>query len=77
VAEQSPIAYQEKKIKIWKLKETDKKEKFQQLLKTNLPIDETRSVEEELDRFKTGFIEAAEEVCGRKSGRRRYKGTPW
>jgi hypothetical protein len=34
-------------------------------------------VEEIWDRFKTGFTEIGEEVCGRKSGRRWYKETPW
>jgi hypothetical protein len=49
---------------MWKLKEPDKKEQFQQLLKTKLPKDETQSMVEEWDRFEIGFIEAAEEVCG-------------
>jgi hypothetical protein len=53
-----------KKIKIWKLKETNKKEQFQKLLRTKLPKDETQCVEEDWDRFKTGSIVAAEEVCG-------------
>jgi hypothetical protein len=65
------------KIKIWKLKQTDKKEQFQQLFWAKLPKDETQSVEEEWDRFKTGFTEAAKEVCGQKSGRRRYMETTW
>jgi hypothetical protein len=69
--------YTKKKIKIWKLKEIDNKEQFQQLLRTKLPKDETQSVEEEWGRFKTGFIEAAEEVCSHKSGMRRYKEIPW
>jgi hypothetical protein len=48
------------------LKETDKKEQFQQLLRTKLFKDETQSVEEELDRFQTGFTEAVKEVSGQK-----------
>jgi hypothetical protein len=59
------------------LKELDKKEQFQQLLRTNLHKDETQSIKEERDRFKTGFRKRAEKVCGQKSGRRRYKETPW
>jgi hypothetical protein len=42
-----------------------------------LPKTETQSLEKEWDSFKTGFTEAAEEVCSQKSGRRRYKETPW
>jgi hypothetical protein len=58
------------------LKETDKKEQFQHLLRITLPNDEIQSVEEVWDTFKTGFVEA-EEVSGQNSVRRRYKGTPW
>jgi hypothetical protein len=77
VAERRPTVYQEKKIEIWKLKERDKKEQFQQLLRTKLPNYETQSVEEKWDRFKTGFTKAAEEVCGQKRGMRKYKETSW
>jgi hypothetical protein len=66
-----------KKFRIWKLKEPDKKYQFQQLLRTKLSKDGTQSLEEEWYRFKAGFIETAEEVCGQKSGRRGYRGTPW
>jgi hypothetical protein len=59
------------------LKETDKKEQFHQLLRTKLLKAETRLVVEEWNRCKKGFIEAAEEICGERSGRRRYKETPW
>jgi hypothetical protein len=64
------------KIKIWKLKEPDKKEQFQHLLKNKLPKDETQSVEEEWNRFKAGFIETAQEVCGQKSGGRKHREHP-
>jgi hypothetical protein len=35
-------------------------------LRTNLHKDETQTVEEEWDWFKTGFVEEAKEVCGKK-----------
>jgi hypothetical protein len=44
---------------------------------TKLPKDETQSVEEEWGRFKTGFIERAEEVYGQKmegEGTRKHSG---
>jgi hypothetical protein len=44
--DQRPIVYLQKKIKIWKLKDRDQKEQFQQLSRTQLPKDETQSVEE-------------------------------
>jgi hypothetical protein len=40
-----------RKNKIWKLKEADKEENFQELLRTKLPKDKTQLVEEECDRF--------------------------
>jgi hypothetical protein len=64
VAERRPIVNQEKKIKIWKLKQPDKKQQFEQLLRIKLSKDETQSVEEEWGGFKAGFTETAEEVCG-------------
>jgi hypothetical protein len=68
--------YLEKKIEVWNLKEPDKKEQFQRLLRTKLPKDEEQSVEEDWGRYKAGFIET-EEVCGQESGSWRYKETPW
>jgi predicted secreted Zn-dependent protease len=59
------------------LKNPDKKEQFQQLLKTTLLKNETQSVKEEWDRFKSGIIERPEEVYGQESGSRMYKETPW
>jgi hypothetical protein len=57
------------------LKDTDKQQ-FQQLLRTKLPKDETQSVKEDWDRFKTGFTEAAEEVCGQKMERKGTRKNP-
>jgi hypothetical protein len=37
-----PILYQEEKIKIWKLRDQDNKERFTELLKTKLPKDEVQ-----------------------------------
>uniref|UniRef100_A0A8D8LKZ5 Craniofacial development protein 2 n=2 Tax=Cacopsylla melanoneura TaxID=428564 RepID=A0A8D8LKZ5_9HEMI len=68
---------QERKIKIWKLKERENVEKFQSIIQNNIPITELQSVEEEWKAYKNCLIHAAEEVCGRTSGRRRWKETPW
>jgi hypothetical protein len=34
-------------------------------------------VKPEWERFKGSLVEAAEEVCGRKKGKNKYKETPW
>jgi hypothetical protein len=49
MAEWRSTVYQEKLIVIWKLKDSDKKEQFQQLLRIKLCKYETQIVEEEWD----------------------------
>jgi hypothetical protein len=76
-AEQRLIVYQEKEVKIWKLKEAAKKGQFQQLLRTKLPKHETHSLEEEwinlkqaLRKQQKGYV--AEKVEG--EGTREHSG---
>jgi replication initiation and membrane attachment protein DnaB len=72
IKENKPIIYQEKKIKVWKLKE-----KYTEILKKKVPRDEIKDVETEWERFKGSLMEAAVEVCGRKEGKKKHKKTPW
>lgn len=62
---------------MWKLKEEKCKEEFQEIVKSYVPADELKSVEEEWGRFRTTMVEAAERVCGRTSNRKRWKETLW
>ncbi|KAL1446149.1 hypothetical protein WDU94_012366 [Cyamophila willieti] len=66
-----------RKIKSWKLKEKENVEKFQSIIRNNIPTSELRSVEEEWQDYKNCLVSAAEEVCGRTSGKRRWKETRW
>ena len=50
---------------------------FQEIVKSSIPRDEMKSAEEEWEIFKTTMVEAAERVCGRTSGQKRWKETPW
>lgn len=68
---------QERRIRIWRLKDRDKEEEYKRILKGKLPKDVGKSGEEEWIRFRTEVVSAAEAVCGRTSGRRREKETPW
>jgi hypothetical protein len=45
IMDRKPVLYREEKIKIWKLKDQDNKEKVIELLKSRLPKDEVQSVE--------------------------------
>jgi hypothetical protein len=66
------------KIKAWKLKEQQTKENYIEILKKKVPRDEIKDVETEWERFKGSLVEAAEEVCGRKKGKKKkHKETPW
>jgi hypothetical protein len=62
IKENKPIIYQEKKIKVWKLKEKQTKEKYTEILKKKVPRDEIKDVETEWERFKGSLMEAAVEV---------------
>jgi hypothetical protein len=42
IKEKKPIIYQEKKIKVWKLKEQETKEKYIEILKKKVPRGEIR-----------------------------------
>jgi uncharacterized protein (DUF342 family) len=72
-----PVIYQENKIKVWKLKELQTKEKYIEILKGKVPRGEIQDVETEWERFKGSLVEAAAEVCGRKKGKKKHKETPW
>jgi hypothetical protein len=48
------------------LKETDKKEQFQQLLRTKSPEDETQSVEEEWDNLKQALQKQQKRYVAKK-----------
>ena len=67
----------ERKIKVWKLKEDETREKFQEELKKEIPKGEVSSVEEEWTCFKNGFVKCAVNTCGRLSVRKKEKETPW
>jgi hypothetical protein len=42
-----------------------------------VPTGEIKDVETEWERFKGSLVEAAEEVCGRKKGKKKHKEIPW
>jgi hypothetical protein len=46
-----PVIYQENKIKVWKLKELQTKEKYIEILKGKVPRGEIQNVETEWERF--------------------------
>ncbi|KAL1447116.1 hypothetical protein WDU94_005460 [Cyamophila willieti] len=71
------VLTQEKKIKAWKLKDSNVAEQYRNRIQENIPNTDTTSVEEEWKLFKKVIIEAAEKVCGRSSGKKRTKETPW
>lgn len=65
------------KIKCWKLKDRETQEIYREKIKTQLPKDEGKDIEEEWKRFKQALVKAAEETCGRTSAKVRDKETPW
>jgi hypothetical protein len=65
-----------KKLKYGRLKRQIRKNNSEHYCGPSYPRIK-KAVELEWGRFKTSFVEAAEKVCGQKSGRRRYKETPW
>jgi exonuclease III len=67
----------ERRIKIWILKDDAKKQEYRKLIQEKIPKDEPKEVEEEWRRLREGVMAAAEVVCGRTSGKRRWKETPW
>lgn len=67
----------ESKIKVWKLKDKNVQEEFQERLKQQIPVTEVGSVEEEWANFKKAFVSTEESVCGRTSTRVKEKETPW
>ena len=69
--------YQERRIKVWKLKEKEVKEEFQKIIRERMPTDNPKTGEEEWKQFKNTMVEAAVAVCGRTSNRKRCKETPW
>uniref|UniRef100_A0A8D8RWT4 Craniofacial development protein 2 n=1 Tax=Cacopsylla melanoneura TaxID=428564 RepID=A0A8D8RWT4_9HEMI len=68
---------QERKIKVWKLKDLETRLKFQDMIKQSIPIGDVGDLEDEWKTFKEAFIRAAEETCGRTNNKRRWKETPW
>ncbi|KAI5754231.1 hypothetical protein M8J77_006965 [Diaphorina citri] len=68
---------QDKKIKVWKLKDSEKAREFENKIREKVPNTEPTSVEEEWNAYKKSMIEAAEQVCGRTGGVRKWKETPW
>lgn len=68
---------QEQKIKVWKLREPENSRRFEQIIRKKIPRTEMSTVEEEWKNYKNSIIQAAEEVCGRTKGVRRWKETVW
>ncbi|KAI5734098.1 hypothetical protein M8J77_002409 [Diaphorina citri] len=68
---------QDKKLRVWKLKDPSKMYEYQDILRQNLPQTNAETTEEEWKKFKSSIIGAAEKVCGRTSNKRRWKETPW
>ncbi|XP_068082647.1 serine-protein kinase ATM [Anabrus simplex] len=54
-------------IKDWRLQEEDCKHKFQEMIKSKLPMSESSCNDVEWNNFKTSFISRAKEVCRRTS----------
>jgi exonuclease III len=62
------------RIKSWKLQEKDIRSEFKKRVEEKVPKDsETLTVEEEWNRFKTGIVHIAEELCGRTNNKIKKK----
>lgn len=68
---------QDRKIRVWKLKDIESRLKYQDILGQHLPTEPAATVEDEWKKFKDNIVEAAEKICGRTSNKRRWKETPW
>lgn len=68
---------QERKLKVWKLKNESVRVQFQNMIINSMPIEGITTVEEEWMKLKTSFIRATEITCGRTSAKRRWKETAW
>ena len=66
----------ESKIKLWKLKDKEVKEKYEQKLKES-NMNEDADVNKKWENMKGTMINVAEEVCGKTKGPPRHKETWW
>ena len=59
--------------RVWKLKENNMKTKFQQRVKKLVDIDALNL----WNTFKNSMLQACDEECGKKKGRKNYRDTWW
>lgn len=62
--------YQERRIKIWNLKEKEVEEECQKKIREKLPTDNPKTGEEEWMQFKRATVESAVAICGRTSNKK-------
>ena len=66
-----------KKLKIWQLQEEKLRELFRKKTQGKIPQGDLKDVEEEWCALRNTLVGITEELCGRVSGKRKRKETPW